>query len=186
MTDSVPAARPRLRAVPPAVTAGLLVAGLLVAAPGVARAEQIPRSTPRFELRNQATGKCLEVADWRTDAGAPVREWTCHGGDNQLWTVSSNNFTVNAHSGMCLDIPGSSTVWGTQVIQWKCGERPAPANQDWGVPGVNSPSVGPIDALGLVLDVPGFNSADGTPVVTWGYNGGLNQTWIGLMPRVNF
>ncbi|MGA5821538.1 RICIN domain-containing protein [Kitasatospora sp. NPDC094028] len=46
--------------------------------------------------------------------------------------------------------------------------------------------VGPlISGLGLVLDVPGSDPADGTPVVTWGANGGANQIWTGLRPRVD-
>ena len=34
---------------------------------------------------NVNSGKCLEVADWRTDNGAPVRQWDCTGQPNQQW-----------------------------------------------------------------------------------------------------
>ncbi|WP_406066194.1 RICIN domain-containing protein [Streptomyces sp. NBC_01077] len=36
-------------------------------------------------LKNVHSGKCLEMADWRLDNGAPARQWDCHYGDNQLW-----------------------------------------------------------------------------------------------------
>ncbi|MEU9048230.1 MULTISPECIES: RICIN domain-containing protein [unclassified Kitasatospora] len=85
MTGPAPTRRHRTHAALLALAAALAIA-LPVAAPGTAHAEQIPRYTPAFEPRNQATGKCLEVADWRTDDGAPVRQWTCHGGANQAWT----------------------------------------------------------------------------------------------------
>jgi Ricin-type beta-trefoil lectin domain len=186
VTDSAPARRHRARTALLALTAGLATT-LPVAAPGTAHADQIPRYTPAFELRNLATGKCLEVADWRTDSGAPVRQWTCHGGANQQWTANSNQLLVNTYSGKCLDVPGASTVWGAQVIQWDCGMFTKPANQLWFVPGVNSPSTGFVySRLGMVLDVQGSNPADGTPVITWGSNGEANQSWIGLQPRVDF
>ncbi|MGW2254958.1 RICIN domain-containing protein [Kitasatospora sp. NPDC001660] len=186
MTDPAPTRRHRTPAALLALAAGLVTA-LPVAAPGTAHAEQIPRYTPAFELRNQATGKCLEVADWRTDDGAPVRQWTCHGGANQQWTANSNRLLINTHSGKCLDVPGASTVWGTQAVQWDCGLWTRPANQLWGVPGVNTPSTGYLSSsLGLVLDVPGSDPADGAPVITWGTNGGANQTWTGLQPRIDF
>ncbi|WP_353962706.1 RICIN domain-containing protein [Streptomyces sp. NBC_00572] len=34
---------------------------------------------------NVHSGKCLEVADWRTDNGDPVRQWDCTGQPNQQW-----------------------------------------------------------------------------------------------------
>lgn len=30
-------------------------------------------------LRNHNSGKCLEIADWRTDNGAPARQWNSEG-----------------------------------------------------------------------------------------------------------
>ncbi|WP_267088247.1 RICIN domain-containing protein [Streptomyces sp. NBC_00249] len=36
-------------------------------------------------LSNRHSGKCLEIADWRTDNGAPARQWDCHYGGNQLF-----------------------------------------------------------------------------------------------------
>ncbi|MGV9268234.1 RICIN domain-containing protein [Kitasatospora sp. NPDC003701] len=186
MTDPAPAGGHRTHAALLALAVGLATA-LPVAAAGTAHAEQIPRYTPAFELRSQATGKCLEVADWRTDNGAPVRQWTCTGGANQQWTANSNRLLLNIHSGKCLDVPGASTVWGTQVIQWDCGLWTRPVNQRWTVPGVNAGSTGYLFSdVGLALDVPGSDPTDGAPVVTWGANGGANQTWTGLQPRVDF
>ncbi|MEU1509891.1 RICIN domain-containing protein [Kitasatospora sp. NPDC005748] len=186
MTDPAPTRGRRTRAALFALAAGLATA-LPVAAPGIAHAEQIPRQSPAFELRNQATGKCLEVADWRTDQGAPVRQWTCTGGANQQWVANSNGLLANVHARECLDVPASSTVWGTQVIVWGCAGWTRPENQRWRVPGVNAPSTDDLrSAVGLVLDVPGSDPSDGAPVVTWGANGGANQTWTGLQPRINF
>ena len=41
---------------------------------------------------NHAGGKCLEIADWRTDNGAPARQWI-YGGSRQAnmeWSHCSN------------------------------------------------------------------------------------------------
>ncbi|MFF2658115.1 RICIN domain-containing protein [Kitasatospora sp. NPDC058032] len=183
MTEDAPARRRRLGA---ALGALATAAAAVVVSPGAAHAEQIPRYTLYFELRNAATGKCLEVADWRKDDGAPVRQWTCHGGANQLWTANSNGQLLNAGSSSCLDVPGSSTVLGTQLVIWGCHFRPSADNQLWSVPHVNRPSPDYVGSAFGVLDVYGFDPSDGAPVVTWGPNGGANQIWTGLETRVNF
>ncbi|MFB6889094.1 RICIN domain-containing protein [Kitasatospora sp. NPDC056327] len=155
--------------------AAALAGALPLAAPGTALAGGVQPTPPYFTLRNLATGKCLEVADRRTDDGAPVRQWTCHGGPNQQWGIGyAGHGLVSRLSGTCLDVPGGSTVWGTQPVQWQCHLG---TNQEWTVPGHGRPELDYLSALGLVLDVPGGSTADGTPVVLWGANGGANQLW---------
>lgn len=76
---------------------------------------------------------CLEVADWRTDDGAPVRIWTCTGGANQKWTRTADGW-INLNSGKCLEIPAFSTTPGTQADQWTCNGG---GNQQWSDPPVS-------------------------------------------------
>ncbi|MET9399244.1 RICIN domain-containing protein [Kitasatospora sp. NPDC002965] len=129
-----------------------------------------------FQLGNLAVGKCLEVADWRTDDGAPVRTWTCTGGDNQKWYWTDRDELVNVHSGKCLEIPGYSTTWGTQGGQWSCNRG---RNQTWSDANRLHSGSRTIVNLnsGLNLDVSGSDPADGTPVIQWGPTGGYNQVW---------
>ncbi|MQS16275.1 ricin-type beta-trefoil lectin domain protein [Streptomyces kaniharaensis] len=119
---------------------------------------------------------CLEVADSRTDDGAPVRIATCTGGDNQKWTQSANGW-INLHSSKCLEIPAFSTTPGTQADQWTCNSG---ANQAWTDPNV-SHSGTPRHIVnansGLSLDVAGGVIADGTPVIQWDFHAGDNQFW---------
>ncbi|MFE6051489.1 RICIN domain-containing protein [Kitasatospora sp. NPDC056446] len=163
----------RLRA-----TAGALAAAgtlaLTTAAP--AHADLPPNAGIQRQIVNAATGKCLEIADWRTEGGAPARQWTCTGGDNQKWIWSQNGQLINVHSGMCLDIPGASTVWGTYADQWECGPD---ANQKWRqtyVPGTTDFTLVNY-ASRLALDVYGGGTADGTPVIQWEDKGTDNQRW---------
>ncbi|MFF7458273.1 RICIN domain-containing protein [Kitasatospora sp. NPDC008115] len=182
MTTTTPARRRRLGA---ALGALVAATAAVLTAPGTAHAGYVIAYTPAFELRNAATGKCLEVADWRTDVGAPVRQWTCTGGANQQWKASNSGFVVNQHSQLCLDVPGGDRTWGTQPIQYTCSTR-LDENQRWRVPGASRPSTGPMTSfLGTVLDVYGFDPSDGAPVVTWGANGGDNQIWTGPVPLVS-
>ncbi|MFF3072432.1 RICIN domain-containing protein [Kitasatospora sp. NPDC057936] len=119
---------------------------------------------------------CLEVADWRTDDGAPVRIWTCTGGDNQKWTQTAHGW-INLHSGKCLEIPAFSTTPGTQAGQWTCNGG---SNQQWSDPPVSHADT-PRHIVnansGLSLDVAGGVIADGTPVIQWDFHAGDNQFW---------
>ncbi|MFF1797331.1 RICIN domain-containing protein [Kitasatospora sp. NPDC058263] len=128
------------------------------------------------EVRVQSSGKCLEVADWRTDDGAPVRQWTCTGGDNQKWVWTDADQLVNVHSGKCLEIPGYSGEPGTAVGQWTCNGG---ANQVWSdASRLHSGLRHLVNAhSGRYLDVAGGSTADGAPVIQWGLNGADNQVW---------
>ncbi|MFF7458271.1 RICIN domain-containing protein [Kitasatospora sp. NPDC008115] len=160
---------PRLVSAAAAVlTAAALV---LVPVPG-AHADGAPRAIHSYLDYT----KCLEVADWRTDDGAPVRIWTCHGGANQQWIRTDNEEFVNVNSGKCLDVPNYSTEPGTPIVQWTCNRG---LNQAWQMMrytwhtewfGVNVNSR-------LNMDVFEANPADGTPVIQWPGYSGYNQRW---------
>ncbi len=116
----------------PTLGAAVLVA---VSAP-VASADSFPPGFPNgippktAMLRNAHSGKCLEVADWRTDAGAPVRQWDCHSGANQVWDFASGipGAFVNRNSGLCLEIADWRTDGGAPARQWDCTRG---MNQSW-------------------------------------------------------
>ncbi|MCX4539124.1 RICIN domain-containing protein [Streptomyces sp. NBC_01565] len=86
------------------------------------------------QLINRNSGKCLEIADWRTDNGAPARQWDCSGGANQTWQMSDSGITEppkviwNRHSGDCLEIADWRKDWGAPARQWDCSGG---ANQKW-------------------------------------------------------
>ncbi|MFJ2865746.1 RICIN domain-containing protein [Kitasatospora sp. NPDC087314] len=160
-----------------AATAVLATATVALTAPPA------PAATTDFGPAEIRTGMypgpndlCLEVADWRTDDGAPVRIWTCTGGANQQWTQTARGW-VNLNSGKCLDMPAFSTTWGTQADQWTCDGG---ANQSWSDPPASHPGT-PRRIVngysGLVLDVSGGALTNGTPVIQWEYQSGANQFW---------
>ncbi|MFE7189362.1 RICIN domain-containing protein [Kitasatospora sp. NPDC057541] len=155
-----------------AAAAVLTAAGALVlAAPTGAHAESAPTT-----ISNMAGRKCMEVADWRTDDGAPVRQWSCHSGANQQWIRTDYGEIVNVHSGKCLDIPNYSTTPGTQAVQWTCNRG---LNQAWHVyPRGWKPEFYVSNLYsGLHLDLFEGSTADGTPIGQWKLNADPNQRW---------
>lgn len=78
-----------------------------------------------YDVVNAFSGKCLDVA-WGSHAvGAQVWQWSCYGGDAQLWRVEWLPGTtlqryVNRGSGLCLTMP---PVRGQSLFQDVCGLR---------------------------------------------------------------
>ncbi|GAB2845962.1 ThuA domain-containing protein [Lentzea nigeriaca] len=111
-------------------------------------------------------GKCVDVKDWGTTDGTPVQLWSCHGGDNQKWTLDGSTLRS---MGKCLDVNRASQTDGAKVQLWSCNGTSA---QNWSVQ-----SDGTIRNGTKCLDATGSSSADGTPLIIWTCNGGPNQRW---------
>ncbi|MER7708811.1 RICIN domain-containing protein [Kitasatospora sp. NPDC097605] len=150
----------------PAAVLLALTAGLALGAPSAQADTTLPTPTsPPFSIVNLDSEKCLEVADWRTDDGAPVRQWKCTGGANQQWYWTADRTLVNVHSGTCLDIPGYSTAPGTQPVIWRCNGG---TNQQWTEQPMHSGTRRYANvASALVLDVAFGAKYDGAPVIQW-------------------
>ncbi|TCO54859.1 beta-galactosidase [Actinocrispum wychmicini] len=90
-------------------------------------------------------------------------------------SLSGAHSVVNRRSGKALDVPGSSTTNGTQLIQWPFHGS---ANQQWTVSTAadGTSTLSNVNS-GLLVDVQGNSSADGTPIIQWPANGGTNQQW---------
>lgn len=126
------------------------------------------------------SGKCLDV--WRAsyDAGAPLLQWACWGGDNQKFQFSPVNggykITVK-HNGMAVDVSGGPSVtWdGASVIQWPYWGG---SNEAFSVKstGDGAFTISPVHS-GKCLDISSASKADGASVIQWGCWGGDNQKW---------
>ena len=70
------------------------------------------------------SGKCLDVANASLSDGAPVNQYHCTGGNNQLWSINedANGFVTltNKLSGKCLDVPGADVSNGRVLQQYTC------------------------------------------------------------------
>ena len=88
--------------------------------------------------------------------GTQLDIWTCGGGSNQIWTLTSGQLTVYSGSSQkCLDAFNNQTTPGTKVEIWTCNGG---ANQQWAV---NSNGTITGTQSGLCLDVTGASTANG-------------------------
>ncbi len=81
-------------------------------------------------LINSNSDLCMGVSGGSLSQGAAVVQWTCNGHRDQDWRFSwTGRYTssgwpiyniINYNSGMCLDVPGSSTTQGTDLWQYGC------------------------------------------------------------------
>src|SRR6266536_96357 len=90
------------------------------------------------QLVNPISGKCLDVTGNRSANGTQIEIWSCNGGTNQKWTLTSDNTIVGVQSGKCLDIYNNGTANGSVVQLWTC-KTPGNNNQRW-VPGRSTSS----------------------------------------------
>lgn len=74
-------------------------------------------------------GKCLDIAQERSDNGTPVIAYRCHGGENQQW-YRDGNAIRSRMNGKCLNVVGDLRRPGAQVKIWDCN-RNAHQRFDW-------------------------------------------------------
>ncbi len=118
-------------------------------------------------LRNEASGRCLDVNGASSANGAQMIIWDCHSAANQQFTQNGRALQV---TGKCLDVPNNAAA-GTRVQIWDCSGG---VNQQWVM---NSNATISNAQTGLCLDVNGANTANGTAVIVWSCHGGTNQRW---------
>ncbi|GAA2008632.1 RICIN domain-containing protein [Catenulispora subtropica] len=98
----------------------------------------------QFQIRNAASGKCLEIQGWSQDDGAILDQWDClysngHANANQEWYMNEAGQLQNNNSRKCLDVLGWATWNGATVSQWDCkylDDGRSQGNQDWQMWGV--------------------------------------------------
>jgi Ricin-type beta-trefoil lectin domain-like len=85
---------------------------------------------------NVNSGKCLDVLGASTASQAAVVQYDCTGNPDQQWAWRGTGSTyngwpvyniVNHHSGLCVDVPHSSTTQGQALWQYGCNQTGAQA-----------------------------------------------------------
>ncbi|MEV8123401.1 RICIN domain-containing protein [Streptomyces sp. NPDC085944] len=132
-----------------------------------------PLASTTGRIRGGGSGRCLDVDNAATAAGAKTLLWDCHTAANQLWTNWAGG-EIRVYGDKCLDASGQGTSNGTPVIIWPCNGQD---NQKWTVG--SDGSVRNVHA-GLCLDAEEAATANGTPVILWTCNGQGNQKWTTL------
>jgi hypothetical protein len=113
--------------------------------------------------------RCMDIPGGSRNQGAQIALWSCHGGENQRFTVQSNG-QIRTAGGLCINALGGGGRDGDKIGVWPCGGG---ANELWQLTGN-----GELKGInGKCIDVPSSNSSPGTGLVLWSCNGGLNQRW---------
>lgn len=128
---------------------------------------------------NDNSGLCLDNTGAGTTQGTQQDQWTCNGGTNQNWTLTSEGGSVYQmtvqNSGQVLDVSGSSKASGAKVIQWSWNGG---TNQEWyftsngsGYYTIHNQN------SGLCMDLSGGSKTKGALAVQNTCNGGASQLW---------
>jgi hypothetical protein len=91
---------------------------------------------PWYELQVASSHKCIDIEGASTGNRARAQQYTCHGGDNQLFRLVDVSYDysriyyelVAKHSGKCLDVEGDLVTDNAKVWQYTCDEG---YNQQW-------------------------------------------------------
>jgi hypothetical protein len=91
-------------------------------------------------------------------------------------TFTAGDYTLTArHSGLLLDVPGSTSAGDT--VLWQYGPN-GTAAQEWQIDPLGNAAYRVVSkASGQCLDVRGANSANGAAVIQYPCNGGASQQW---------
>jgi len=81
-----------------------------------------------MQIKNIASGKCLDVPDLRVDDRLKIQQYSCRGSTDklinaQLWRFKSvNGYTQieNVASGKCLDVPDLKKDNKIKIQQYSC------------------------------------------------------------------
>ncbi|WP_244299045.1 ricin-type beta-trefoil lectin domain protein [Streptomyces viridochromogenes] len=126
-----------------------------------------PPNPSTFRLRNEGSGRCLDVDGANAANGTPMIIWDCHSNTNQQFTQNGAALRV---LGKCVHVPAGATA-GTRVQIQDCGGG---AGQQWVFNSNGTISNG---QNGLCLDVSGAGTAGGSAVIVWNCHDGANQRW---------
>ncbi len=92
----------------------------------------VPLGEHKFSLRNQQSGKCLDVLHGNPDNGTPLIQFSCHGGGTQQFVFrkgSNGSFAMQSVlTGKFADVDHASTANGTPVNFWDADSQ---NNQQW-------------------------------------------------------
>jgi alpha-galactosidase len=140
-------------------------------------ATQVSATVGTSELVSAQSGLCLDTKGSGTPGpyvyfpGTAEQIFTCNGGINQEFSVTSAGELRTMGATACLDVFNNQTAPGTKIELWPCNGG---ANQKWTVES-NGTIVG--QQSGLCLDVAGVGTATGTLADISTCNGQASQHW---------
>lgn len=124
-----------------------------------------------FLLKDNRSGKCLDVPGSNNVNGTKLSVWDCHGGHNQQWHFDEKTKQLKNRLGKCLDTTGKSDNH-TPLQLWTCSSGLAHINMrfEW-----HGNSLRTLLNTNQAMDASGTNN--GAAVILHHSNGSSNQSW---------
>ncbi|SDJ51790.1 lipase [Microbulbifer yueqingensis] len=140
-----------------------------------------------YILRNRNSGKCVELSGGSQGDGARLVQMQCTGSPEQTFaidpaidgerTLAPGRYSARAvHSGLCLDVPFSSTSNGKQLQQWSCNGTAA-QQFDFVYAGAGRYEIINVNS-GKCVDIYRGYTSNGTDVQQYSCNQGSNQRFL--------
>jgi hypothetical protein len=142
----------------------------VVYAPAVSNA--VPAVTAT-RIINKQSGLCMDIDQANTANGSNVAQWTCNGGQNQLWSYDETSGLIRSMQDphYCLDNSGSYTN-NANIMLWACTGN---SNQRFNF----DPASGQIMMRNYPTQaVDGAGKTPGSNIQTYQYWSGTNQQWL--------
>ena len=136
-----------------------------------------------YYIRNQNSGKYIDVLGQHTYGGANIHQWSFHGGPSQQWKITQKDgrwYTLEPlHApGMAMDVDNSKMENGTNIRL--CAYNNANAQQFGFVKLSNGAYriVTKITSGQRGASVESSSTADGGNIHQWAYSGAANDHWF--------
>ncbi|KAA2266047.1 ricin-type beta-trefoil lectin domain protein [Solihabitans fulvus] len=130
-----------------------------------------------FYFYVHGNARCIDDPGWSKSQGTAIDLWDCTfpWQANEVWypegpyeRYGRTVFTFRSrNSGLCLNVPGYSKTWGTQLIQWPCDSYAQ--NELWLQDNLDGSTAFVMQNLysGLCLNVNGDSAANGAALIQW-------------------
>jgi serine/threonine-protein kinase len=161
--------------------------GAPTAQPPGATGSAAPAASTGWVIKNSASAWCLGVTGSSTAAGALVAQGHCAEDTSQQWhataTITTGGYVYhqyqNGHSGLCLDVSGSSATSGAHLVQSLCSDASDHA-QFWR----NEDTAGSGDYhfvnyhSGMCMGIQGSSLKSGAKVLQGNCSSNGTQVWL--------
>ncbi|GGP44110.1 RICIN domain-containing protein [Streptomyces abikoensis] len=133
-----------------------------------------PPSPNLNTIKNQNSGKCLEVENSDFSNGTRVQQWDCNGQSGALWRMVPSGgyaFEIRSMYGKCLEVDNGRRDNGAPVQIWDCKGYDHQRwffDEDFAIRNVNS---------GKVLEIEDSSTSNGAGAQQWDDAEKRTQRW---------
>lgn len=133
-----------------------------------------------YVIKNNHSGKVLDVSGGSTADGANIIQYSANGGDNQLWNVThlgnEQYSIISVKSQKSIEVYNWDSADGANIVQWTYwgGET-----QKWTLNAIDNGTFGVVNSFsGKAMEVYNFSTENSANIAQWTYWQGAPQQWV--------